>query len=482
MTTKYMYLKGVVKSALTANDPAHNWYLQTVYDMVIIDNAIYVSYEAAFGSNPAANYYTYYIAKIENIDGTISTNASWYTDATQPMLKLATDSNKNYLYVLTSQYISQVHLYDNIPEEIYSGSVYNQNFITRDVNDYYTGAMAITGTTIYIGVQTPGYVFTKVRTFDSTYGNQGTLYGDGQLNENIYDVAADATYLYVSLNQSGIARINLATGAVEKTWTNVFKPMYMKIFDGYLYGFDINNSVIHIINLTDGTISNSSLGTKYTPMAFYLNSADTYTYAYNNNNGYIIKISPNPLCFHENTKILTNNGYVTISNLRKGDLIQTHFHGFVPIKSIGYSKLYNDTMNVRKKACLYKYSSTKHPELFEDLIITGSHSVLIDNLTDEEEQNIILNNIEVKKIDGKYRLMSFLDKRSEQYNIEKVHNVWHFALEHSDESAQYGVYANGMLVETTSIQSMNNFCYAAPTDVDAAELLLLETNNTYLVV
>jgi hypothetical protein len=57
--------------------------------------------------------------------------------------------------------------------------------------------------------------------------------------------------------------------------------------------------------------------------------------------------------------------------------------------------------------------------------------------------------------DKKYRLMACLDDRTEPYEVEGVHNIWHFALEHEDHKMNYGVYANGLLVETTSIRMMH---------------------------
>ena len=472
-----------IKNALRQNDPMYGWRLTHVKDMVIIDNIIYIAYEAGYGATP--NFFTHYIAKIENNNGIITTNATWYTDS-YPIRKIGTDVNKEYLFVLTLS-IAKVYLYDNPSEEITSGSIHTYEFIPHDVYNPPTGSMAIEGTTIYVAAQRPGYINTSVRTYSSINGNESTKYGDNLLNDNIYDISADATYLYVSLVQTGIARFTLSNGVLVKPWTDVFRPQYMKIFGGYLYGSDNNYGVINIIDLSGGTITNSSFGTKnlgarYRPQAFYLNSNDTYMYAYNIDNGYLVKTNSDSLCFHENTKILTNKGYITISDLRKGDLVHTHLHGFVPIHSIGYSKLYNDTMNSRKKSCLYKYSSAQIPELFEDLILTGGHSVLQEKLTDEEVQNTIHSHSDIKTIDGKYRLMSYLDKRSEQYNIEKLHNVWHFALEHSDENAQYGVYANGMLVESASIKCMNGFCYNEPNIIDAGKLLSLESNNASLIV
>ena len=40
--------------------------------------------------------------------------------------------------------------------------------------------------------------------------------------------------------------------------------------------------------------------------------------------------------------------------------------------------------------------------------------------------------------------------RTAVYEKEGVHLIYHIALEHADYYMNYGVYANGLLVETTS--------------------------------
>jgi hypothetical protein len=124
---------------------------------------------------------------------------------------------------------------------------------------------------------------------------------------------------------------------------------------------------------------------------------------------------------------------------------------------IGKSQIYNSGDSNRIKQRLYNLSINQYPELTEDLIITGCHSILVDNITDEERQNTIelLNKIYIT--DKKYRLMACLDKRADTYNEEGVHTIWHLALEHTDYYMNYGIYANGLLVETCSKRMMKEF-------------------------
>jgi len=51
-------------------------------------------------------------------------------------------------------------------------------------------------------------------------------------------------------------------------------------------------------------------------------------------------------------------------------------------------------------------------------------------------------------------LIACLDGRAEPYTEEGLHTIWHLALEHDDYYMNYGCYASGLLVETTSKRMM----------------------------
>jgi hypothetical protein len=52
--------------------------------------------------------------------------------------------------------------------------------------------------------------------------------------------------------------------------------------------------------------------------------------------------------------------------------------------------------------------------------------------------------------------MACIDERAEPWNSEGEYTIWHFALENEEEKYNYGVYANGLLVETCSIFFLKN--------------------------
>lgn len=169
------------------------------------------------------------------------------------------------------------------------------------------------------------------------------------------------------------------------------------------------------------------------------------------------------ICFREGTKILSLNeyseeAYRNIETLKNGDFVKTYKNGYIPIYKVG-SRLFNnrgDTDNSsRSKDHLYRYLKHNHSELIDDLVLTGCHSVLVDKLTDEQKKKTIEVNGDTFITDGKYRLMSMHDERAQLYPVKEECNIWHIALDHQDYYMNYGIFANGMLVESTSKRMMD---------------------------
>ena len=164
------------------------------------------------------------------------------------------------------------------------------------------------------------------------------------------------------------------------------------------------------------------------------------------------KDSQQPLtCFNKDTKILTDKGYIAIQNLRKGNLIKTLNNGYIPINMIGKRDIYHHNSQVRIKDQLYKCSKTEYPEVFEDLIITGCHCILVDSFINEEQKEKVIEiNGKIYITDGKYRLPVCVDYRSSIYDTVGTYTIYHLALENENYYMNYGIYANGLLVETCS--------------------------------
>jgi len=178
-----------------------------------------------------------------------------------------------------------------------------------------------------------------------------------------------------------------------------------------------------------------------------------------------IFVSVKVLCFKENSKILTLQGYKLIQELKEGDLIKTYAHGYKPIYKIGCNEINHLCSEERNTNKLYKCSTEKFPELFEDLVITGCHSILVDNFKYEEERQktIEIHDGKLCMTDDKYRLPACADKRTTIYEISGSHKIYHFALENDDYYENYGVFANGLLVESTSKRLMDTTSMSSTT-------------------
>jgi hypothetical protein len=170
--------------------------------------------------------------------------------------------------------------------------------------------------------------------------------------------------------------------------------------------------------------------------------------------------SPPVICFKEDSKILCikNNKEqeIPIQDIKRGTLVKTLRNGFVPVKIVGKSTVYNSGNNERIKDRLYKLSKSKYPELNEDLYVTGCHSILVDSITVAQRSKIenILGKIYVT--DKKYRLLTCVDERAEPYEEEGTFNIYHLALESEENNKNYGIYANGLLVESCFERRIEN--------------------------
>jgi len=181
---------------------------------------------------------------------------------------------------------------------------------------------------------------------------------------------------------------------------------------------------------------------------------DTATYFIN-----VLRLEPN--CFLEGTKILclvdNEEKYIPIETMRNGTLVKTLASGYKQLQLIGHSTIYNPGNNLRFKDRLFKCSKSAYPELTEDLILTGCHSILVGYLTEEQRKLSIELTRDVYVTEDRYRLIACLDDKAQPYEEEGVYKIWHIALENPNIFENYGIFANGLLVESMSIRMMINF-------------------------
>jgi hypothetical protein len=156
-------------------------------------------------------------------------------------------------------------------------------------------------------------------------------------------------------------------------------------------------------------------------------------------------------CFNYDTKILHLNSYleeeyIPIQHLREGDLVKTYLHEYKAIKKIGKGKLLNNPTN--SAHCMFKMEKTETNGLIEDLIITGGHSIMVDELT-EYQANLQESMQFNEAIDNKQLLLACVSSDFQAIQNNYVYTYYHFILENDgDIEKRYGVYANGIILET----------------------------------
>lgn len=269
----------------------------------------------------------------------------------------------------------------------------------------------------------------------------------------------------VDIYDPNIPSAILFTGQIQVTGTNV------EHF--YISGVDQLNISVSLPNqntFSNGTFTNTVINTipnnsLYEQGAAYyiINGsisnatiASDQAYFYNLSTNITINITETP-CFNEGTKILYLNKkmvdeYICIELLRKGDFVKTFKHGYRKIDMIGRNVLINNP-NIYKN-CMYKMVKTDTNGLLEDLIVTGGHSIMVDEMTEKEkEMNDELFLGPTPILDKKYLLLAAVSNQFVPIEDKKEYTYYHFVLDNEDdEDARYGIWANGILTETPSKQ------------------------------
>jgi hypothetical protein len=285
---------------------------------------------------------------------------------------------------------------------------------------------------------------------------------------------SDGSVLYVSLNNNSTKNIIVSKNS-GATWASInmlglsgpFTTLSTNSYGDFVFGVD-NTSNLNIFYPThiDKAVLIPGNGNTYSAIGCY-NNGNNIIIAQNSYesiiNGAVVLYSvtnkyppgqPSVPCFKEDSKILCfkdgRETYVKIQDIRRGDLIKTVKHGYVPVNMIGTTKLYNSGNSLRGTHRLYLCSPDKYPELTDDLIITGCHSILKDTITEKQREGTIEILGRIFVTDNKYRIMACLDERALPYLEEGVFNIWHIALDNDNYYMNYGIYANGLLVETCS--------------------------------
>jgi hypothetical protein len=165
----------------------------------------------------------------------------------------------------------------------------------------------------------------------------------------------------------------------------------------------------------------------------------------------------NANCYLDTTKILCLiNGseeeeWVEIKNIKKNTLVKIYPNGYKKLIIKGTIKLQNSKNKTIHK--LYKLTQEKNTNLIEDLYVSGQHSLLVDTLTEEQEKKSLTMWSNLQQINDKKLLMAWVNEDFEEISDTNIYTLYQLVLESDNKKTQYGIYANGILSESMSLNT-----------------------------
>jgi len=347
------------------------------------------------------------------------------------------------------------------PETLYICNLNVNEDKTVTVGFYYY--VAVTGLWVFSGSMSTDSVSTSYSDWSIVQIGKGlTSYSNGNL-----------MYSQLRIN-------NVEIFPIAGPWFTIYKSYLLGILSSgtgsltspyYTFNYDRVSGNLPVRTYINGNMTSGILAVS-NATRIDLNPGDGYTAGYAFNYLTIIEYfisapntnPPKIPCFGENARILCFNPdtfeeeYIVIQKIRKGTLVKTLRNGYVPVDMIGRTTIQNNygDSDGRNKNRLYKCTKRNYPEMTNDeLILTGCHCILVDEFKNEEErEKTIAVNRKIYITDDKYRLPACVDERAQIYEKSGSFPIYHLALENDDYYMNYGIYANGLLVETSSKRYM----------------------------
>lgn len=252
----------------------------------------------------------------------------------------------------------------------------------------------------------------------------------GPMNEVAAPVGFNSITYFTSLNDA----------------LNVQNPIDTNVFADYTVGSPGGYTSWYIASNSSGT----------SPQNVAYNTNDVLNSDGNSAYYFLYPTNSPTICLAEGTQILTVHSdgrteeYVPIESLKKGMLIRTLKHGVKAIDHLGSSKVYNPPNSQRSVNRLYVCKKEKFAEATDNLLLTGPHALLVHALTRSQKAGCqcMDKQEEHYKKEGRYRLPAYVSDSAAPYEKEGVYSIYHLSLEDEDPESSYGIYANGILVES----------------------------------
>lgn len=332
-------------------------------------------------------------------------------------------------------------------ETVTSGSQDGLSGITFDASDNFY-ALTYSG---YISKWSKtGTRLMTPRQFNDPLG--GIIPGSGRFDcdkstNNLYIGGKNNNLCLINTNTLSVANVLTLTSKVfDPCIDNVRKHLYFSDSVNSFYRLDLNAVPTVTFNVTLANITENTL-------QMYDASGNPF--------GIPIIITGTYPCFREGSKILKldpetdEECYVPVETLRQGDLIRTATCGYKAVAFIGRGTLPNPADDPDKKNRLYRFQDArkKHPPLY----VTGEHCLLYKEkeITEKKRREVKEHMGDDYITETYHRVPACLDDRGTPYcginDGKGPVTIWHFALEHNNLYNNYAVWANGILVETCSI-------------------------------
>jgi hypothetical protein len=180
------------------------------------------------------------------------------------------------------------------------------------------------------------------------------------------------------------------------------------------------------------------------------------------------EFSSEACCFNEGTNILSltsqlKEEYRLVQDLMIGDFVKSYLHGYRKVSRVLKGSFVNNPKDDGAANCMYIMRKTQDNGLIEDLTLTRNHGVLVEKLTEDEEKKVDKNNLPI--IDGVLSIITAHSDKFEKVMDSNVYKYYHFSLDgDGDNDRRFGVWANGVLVETPSNNMMDGAMNIKPLD------------------
>jgi hypothetical protein len=311
---------------------------------------------------------------------------------------------------------------------------------------------------------------------DSAQTNIGNLNLENNNTTTIWnDSIAESTLINIARLNNNYNNYNISPSVVAWIQTSPNTPYVLSSFNTSIFNSIYNNKLVgEIINAnspvpmaTYSLVGKNSVKILYDELNNTIlieNDAPVGTYKIiihqvlpdSTYNTMLVTITVIAICFGDNTllPIVVKNEnkckivYKKIQEISVGEYVMTEYHGPKKIKYIYHEKIQNVPNGENQKKLnnkLYLLKKEKFPELIEDLVLTGNHSILVK-----------LNHLNIQAMTKNpemylrnyYRLETYKNKKAEDYFFDGVFNIYNVILENNNKYVKYPIRINGILSES----------------------------------